>query len=353
MTNPDINQIHDFIESNIPDTPFNNANPETKLHDIAKILAHGVCAAYASYNNGSNNSPQMDGYQNFQVIQVYEFLPDLPDLSQLVENNSITGMIRQKTRVRREPEAYSRGALGISETCAGQQPLGSPSSGYQFFGFTATDNNNTHNILVLRGTVTTEEATYDLMDWGDKTYCLLPSDGSVTQNCGQVKLNLFDFYTGSGILYSSLASSCLEAISAINQNGLPWFMGGHSLGGAVVSLVALDAHLGNYLTDKSGNKIIPFVVTFGSLHLGDSSFKDYYNQIIPTLRIANMCDFVPSMVSIEPYINLDPYEHVGCPATFVWQKWDDWGNHSLANIYIPIVNEYWSSVYFGERDYPY
>jgi len=41
------------------------------------------------------------------------------------------------------------------------------------------------------------------------------------------------------------------------------------------------------------------------------------------------------MVSLEPVTLSDPYVHVGVEGTFVWQTWDDWGNHSLANIYIP------------------
>ena len=69
----------------------------------------------------------------------------------------------------------------------------------------------------------------------------------------------------------------------------------------------------------------PLVFTFGSLHVGDQSFATAYNSNVPhTYRIANLCDFVPTMVSLEPVTPSDPYVHVGLPGTFVWQTWDDW-----------------------------
>ena len=43
---------------------------------------------------------------------------------------------------------------------------------------------------------------------------------------------------------------------------------------------------------------------------------------------------------------------VGTEATFVWQTWDDWGNHSLAKIYLPMVQSYWNVIKWGPRNYP-
>jgi hypothetical protein len=36
----------------------------------------------------------------------------------------------------------------------------------------------------------------------------------------------------------------------------------------------------------------------------------------------------------------------------VWQTWDDWGNHSLATIYLPVVQNYWNVIEWGPRTYP-
>jgi hypothetical protein len=97
----------------------------------------------------------------------------------------------------------------------------------------------------------------------------------------------------------------------------------------------------------------PLVFTFGSLHVGDKSFATAYNSNVPhTYRIANLCDFVPTMVSLEPVTPSDPYVHVGLPGTFVWQTWDDWGNHSLATIYQPMVQSHWGTIRWGPRNYP-
>jgi hypothetical protein len=74
---------------------------------------------------------------------------------------------------------------------------------------------------------------------------------------------------------------------------------GHSLGGALATLLALDVgantKLGPHLT----------VYTYASPRTGDPSFADTYNQVVPnTLRIANRLDIVPKLPT--PPL----YEHV-------------------------------------------
>ena len=53
------------------------------------------------------------------------------------------------------------------------------------------------------------------------------------------------------------------------------YMGAHSLGGAMVSLAALDAVVGGVVTQP------PLVITFGSLHVGDGDFATAYAQAVP------------------------------------------------------------------------
>jgi predicted lipase len=191
------------------------------------------------------------------------------------------------------------------------------------------------------------------LGWGTNTPCLLPSQNwSWDQTTyGQVNSYLYDFYTTTDFdTKTSLAASCLHAIqaTAAQAPGLPWYLGAHSLGGAMLSLAALDAVVSNAFAG-----INPLVITFGSLHVGDASFASAYRSQVPaSVRVANLCDFVPSMVSLEPVKLADPYVHVGIEATFVWQTWDDWGNHSLANIYMPMVQNYWKVIQWGPRKYP-
>ncbi len=327
--------------------------PGTTLQDVAVLLANGVCAAYAAYNNGSNLTPNLPGYNSFNLIWVYEYDPNVDpwSVSATQAKRASAVLAKAGSRVERQPAAYARRADGSPPPCVGPTPVGTPTSGYQLFGFTATADDNSHNILVLRGTVTLEEAGYDLLGWGDNTSCLLPSQSSPQQSYGMANSYLYAIYADTDYdTVTSLAASCLAAIQATSAQApnLPWYLGAHSLGGAMLSLAALDAVVSGAFGTKK-----PLVFTFGSLHVGDGSFASAYTQQVPlSVRVANLCDFVPSMVSLEPVTPTDPYVHVGVEATFVWQTWDDWGNHSHANIYMPMVQSHWDVIRWGKRKYP-
>ena len=73
---------------------------------------------------------------------------------------------------------------------------------------------------------------------------------------------------------------------------------GHSLGGAIATLLALDAAANTTLTH-------PIAYTYASPRVGDPSFVDTYNQLVPnTYRFANRLDIVPKL-PLPPQ-----YEHV-------------------------------------------
>jgi hypothetical protein len=299
--------------------------------------------------------PKLTGYHGINQIWVYEVDPNVNPFSvsetQAMAAAALAARGKGIVRVERQPAAYARRADGAPPTCLGPLPPGTPAAGYQLFGFTATADDHSHNLLALRGTVTLEEAGYDLLGWGDNTACLLPSQNWPwdQRNYGSVNSYLFAFYVNTNLeTRTSLAKSCLNAIQATSSQapGLPWYLGAHSLGGAMLSLAALDAVV-------SGALAVPLVMTFGSLHVGDQTFADAYTAKVPfSGRFANLCDFVPAMVSLEPVTPTDPYVHVGAEATFVWQTWDDWGNHSLANIYLPMVQGHWDVIDWSPRKYP-
>jgi len=74
---------------------------------------------------------------------------------------------------------------------------------------------------------------------------------------------------------------------------------GHSLGGALVTLLALDVAANTQL----GHGLMAW--TFASPRTGDPSFADTYNQVVPnTVRIASRLDIVPKL-PLPPL-----YEHV-------------------------------------------
>lgn len=325
--------------------------PGMTLQDVTIRLAKGVCAAYAAYNNGSNLKPSLAGYHAFKPIYVYEASPNITpwSVAATARRAAADALTASGSRVPRQPAAYAVRPGESSAPCTGPTPIGTPVAGPQLFGFTATADDRSHNILALRGTVTLEEAGYDLLGWGDNTACLLPSQSSQQRTFGLVNSYLYAFYVDTDLVETSLAASCLDAIrkTSAETPNVPWYLGAHSLGGAMLSLAALDGVVSNLLRPNT------LAVTFGSLHVGDDAWARAYKDNGPTsLRIANLCDFVPSMVSLEPVIPTDPYVHVGIEATFVWQTWDDWGNHSLANIYMPMVESHWSVIRFGKRTYP-
>jgi len=73
---------------------------------------------------------------------------------------------------------------------------------------------------------------------------------------------------------------------------------GHSLGGALATLLALDVAANTSLT-------LPIAYTYASPRTGDPSFADTYYQVVPnTIRVANRLDIVPKLPT--PPL----YEHV-------------------------------------------
>lgn len=280
-------------------------------------LGNAIMAAYNAY--GNKTTPSLAGYTYVASIWVQETAPD-----------------ETKRTAPFEPPA----------------PQGLNLQGNTLFGFAAYANDLSHNIIALRGTVTDEEAGYDLYGWGTDTACQLPSNNP-TQSYGNVKQDLYDFYTGTDDgIFQSLGASFNKAVGQLAKTnpGKPWIVTAHSLGGALAALGALDAVVsGSY----GGSSPTPWLVTFGSLHLGDQSFATAFQTKVPTaFRFANLSDFVPSLVSLTPGTPTDPYVHVGLECTFTWQTWDDWGNHSMANIYLPVVSDYLSVIHLGPRQYP-
>src|SRR5262245_15786997 len=268
--------------SRSPDDLFAAAlAPNMTLQQVAVRLAQGVCQAYAAYNNGSNLTPSLPGYHSINQIWVYEFDPNVNPFSvsqaQARAASAISAKTKGRSLVERQPIAYAHRAGGAPPPCVGPIPVGTPSSGYQLFGFTATADDHSHNLLALRGTVTMEEAGYDLLGWGDNAACMLPSQASNQKSYGQVNSYLYALYAhDDGGLVTSLAASCLGAIqaTAAQAPNLPWYLGAHSLGGAMLSLAALDAVVSKILAPTT-----PLVMTFGSLHVGDQSFASAYTPL--------------------------------------------------------------------------
>ncbi len=77
---------------------------------------------------------------------------------------------------------------------------------------------------------------------------------------------------------------------------------GHSLGGALATLLALDVAANTAFND-------PAVYSYGSPRTGDSLFASTYNQVVKkSYRIANRLDIVPTLPPVDYEHVLNPYE---------------------------------------------
>jgi len=76
------------------------------------------------------------------------------------------------------------------------------------------------------------------------------------------------------------------------------YVTGHSLGGAVACLCALDlASLGGNTSDPASLALRdPCVYTFGSPRIGNAAFRSIYNVLVPgTFRMVGVRDIVPTL----------------------------------------------------------
>ena len=110
-------------------------------------------------------------------------------------------------------------------------------------------------------------------------------------------------------MYQTVATATVANSPSLTKalNTLPWkrpiaslTVCGHSLGGALATLAALDIAANAPAPFKN-----PTVYTYASPRAGDEQFATTYNRLVPnTFRIANELDVVPK-VPLTP-----PYEHV-------------------------------------------
>jgi len=96
--------------------------------------------------------------------------------------------------------------------------------------------------------------------------------------------------------YSSVRDAILKMVRDSSQRKV--LVTGHSLGGALAVLAALDVR--QSVPDKQVS-----CYTFGSPKVGDPAFADYYSNLVPdTFRIVNDADIIPTIPPAG-------YAHVG------------------------------------------
>jgi predicted lipase len=212
------------------------------------------------------------------LLILLSFFPDLV----LKEKGRITvdadTCMQVWAQLQSQPDVHSQNASDMLATVMADS---------HFFGFVAASKDQT--VISLRG-------THFLSDW-----------------IGNVELALVEYrfrseaglvHIGFQAIYETLRKSITTVLSRPDGNPLPVVTVGHSLGGALATLCALDAEVA-----RLSNGPIK-VVTFASPRVGNSDFKNAFGRnVTDCLRIANRSDLIPHLPLHLPLPNT--YCHVG------------------------------------------
>jgi hypothetical protein len=219
----------------------------------------------------------------------------------------------------------------------------------EFFGFTAKQNAQPYSQMVIcRGTDNDYEAIYDI-SWSPVPCKLPPHSGKI----GLISDGLESFYLKQYLWETSLRESLAEALKGF-EGGRTVYVAGHSLGGGVSTLAALDILLNGMGLNGGESPAWVEHYTFGSIHVGQSDFAGAFNSAIApkgvSYRVVNLADFAPALTGVSA--DTPGYVHVGTPWSYLWQTEGDWGNHSLVNNYIRTLASFPQVLKPGNRVYP-
>jgi triacylglycerol lipase len=296
-------------------------------NQMAIILGEGVLQAYNYYQAWANNQSyqiKLGKYAIVDIISVFETF-GASDVAK-------TRVPALKTHVPAAkagadaPELFSEVPIGF--TAFGSYSGNPPYS----------------DLVILRGTQTSEEGFYD-MDWSMKP-CILNG-----RQYGQAATGVYNFYTKTGPFTNSLEQNMKIAVDRLAKRSYypRWYFAGHSLGGALITLSALDAVANNWFDAQTLPATTMY--TYGSLHVGDQDFATAFTKQVPdAYRVANLADWVPSLVGLEA--DVQGYVHVGLPVTFLWQKDGDWANHNMKDTYLRTLTDFSRVLQCGQRLYP-
>jgi pimeloyl-ACP methyl ester carboxylesterase len=160
-----------------------------------------------------------------------------------------------------------------------------------FYGYVAVGGDPRVAVVALRGT------TSPIEWWDDLHWQLVPF--TEVSGAGRVAEGFFDIYRTFGTMTPGAATASLPSVSfaveiaetiADTVGGLdpavPTIVCGHSLGGALATLLAADL--------AANTPITPQVWTFASPRVGDATFASRYGALTSeSWRIYNQVDVVP------------------------------------------------------------
>jgi triacylglycerol lipase len=161
-----------------------------------------------------------------------------------------------------------------------------------FYGYVAVGGDPTTAVVALRGTESTVE-WWDDFQWDLVPFTQIPSGGKVAQG-------FYDIYDSIGTMApgqegmsapSAVAADVAQAATSgpaagIDPGSLPLVVTGHSLGGALATLLVMDLN--------ATTALLPQAWTFASPKVGDATFAARYAGLSTvSWRIYNQVDIVP------------------------------------------------------------
>lgn len=183
-----------------------------------------------------------------------------------------------------------------------------PETDLIYHGFILTSSSN--NIIVFRGTQEPDEWIANINAKQNNYQSNHPQAGKIHQG----------FYS---LYVNNLAQPIRQAIARLAPN-IPCYVTGHSLGGVMAVLAALDLAL-NF--DRFRQQIRMY--SYASPRVGDPTFAKFYSDLVPnSYRIVNQADstWLLPPTQLEDSI----YLHVGQTWSFINQTGDLNPNHQLA-----------------------
>lgn len=164
-----------------------------------------------------------------------------------------------------------------------------PEQSRVFYGFVAVGGDPQTAVVALRGTATNTE-WWDDLHWDLVPFTQVPDGGNVAQG-------FYDIYNTIGTMTpgqqestsapGTIAADVAQAATAgLDPGALPLVVCGHSLGGALATLLVADLNANTALK--------PQAWTFASPKVGDSVFAARYGGLSTvSWRIYNQVDVVP------------------------------------------------------------
>jgi pimeloyl-ACP methyl ester carboxylesterase len=204
-----------------------------------------------------------------------------------------------------------------------------------FYGYLAVGGQPRTAVVALRGTAT-------LVEWWDDLHWQLVPFTKVP-NGGRVAEGFFDIYSTLGTMIpgqqlvsrasntfgADIAQAAADGLSTHLDPSLPTVLCGHSLGGALATLLLLDV--------AANTPLKPQAWTFASPRVGDATFAARYGEVATvSWRIYNQLDIVPYF-PVDASDNYQPVTAGYAINSGSYARWSLGCTHAL-NTYLHVLS---------------